>query len=482
MGNAAEKKKTMDRKEYLTDLEQVRDKIERVRTDPLRLKYHIQPPMGWLNDPNGLCQKDGVYHIYYQYVPFYPDLCSVLWGHVTTEDFIEYQIQEPAIYPDSRWDANGAYSGSVFQKDGIMYVYYTGNVRHTDREYDYITDGREQNTILVTSKDGYFFTEKQILMRNADYPADMSRHVRDLQVFCENNHYYMIQGARDLESHGSILLFESDNLTDWKYRLRFCSKKPFGFMWECPNYLKVDGQQFFIVCPQGIEADGFDYADSDQCGYFPLKYDFTGRDYELGSFKQMDRGFDFYAPQVFQDESGRWILIGWMGRPGMPYVHEQTLRNGWIHALTVPRELYVNADGCLCQRPVKELERMRKDGVVKELKGGFDLPVSVCFEMKISLETLGGEFRLRIRESAFLSYEDGILTLDMTGCGAGRTVRKVRVPELCSIQILSDTSSLEIFVNEGEEVFTTRIYDTMTELHVMSESEQMRGRVEYYSF
>lgn len=252
-----EKKKTMNREEYLADLEQVRDKIERVRTDPLRLKYHIQPPMGWLNDPNGLCQKDGVYHIYYQYVPFYPDLCSVLWGHATTEDFIEYQIQEPVIYPD--------------------------------REYDYITDGREQNTILVTSKNGYFFTEKQILMKNSDYSADMmSRHVRNPQVFCENGRYYMIQGARDLESHGSVLLLESDNLTDWKYRLRFCSEKPFGFIWECPNYLKMDGQQFFIVCLQGVEAGGFDYADSDQCGYFPLKYDFIRRGYELGSFKQLD--------------------------------------------------------------------------------------------------------------------------------------------------------------------------------------------------
>lgn len=66
-------------------------------------------------------------------------------------------------------------------------------------------------------------------------------------------------------------------------------------MWECPNYLKIDGRQFLIICPQGMKTDGLDYADSDQCGYFPLKYDFAGRDYELGAFRQMDRGFDLFV-------------------------------------------------------------------------------------------------------------------------------------------------------------------------------------------
>lgn len=480
MANATEKKKPMTREDYLEQLAQIRERMKLADGDPLRLKYHIQPPAGWLNDPNGLCQKDGVYHIYYQYVPFYPEVCSVLWGHVTTEDFIHYNLQEPALYPDSEWDANGAYSGSVFQEDGTMYLYYTGNVRHTDKDYDYVTAGREQNTILMTSRDGFCFSKKQILMKNEDYPADLSRHVRDPQVFRENGRYYMIQGARDLERRGSVLLFESEDLTDWTYKLRFYTEKSFGYMWECPNYLRVDGQQFLIVCPQGIEADGLDYADADQCGWFPLHYDFTGQDFELGLFRQMDRGFDFYAPQVFQDESGRWILLGWMGQPGELYDHGQTLKNGWIHALTVPRELYVNAGGRLCQRPVRELEKMRRDGVSRAFDKGFDLPVSACFELKLDLETPGEAFELKIRESAVLSYRDGILTLDMTGCGAGRTVRGVEASEIRSLQILSDTSSLEIFVNDGEEVFTTRIYDSMTGLHVQMDSEREKGRMEYF--
>ena len=269
MASMTLKKKPMTKDAFLKEWGKHTAQLALADSDPLRLKYHLQPPMGWLNDPNGLCQKDGVYHIYHQFVPFYPDLCSVFWGHVTTKDLIHYEYHEPVLYPDSEWDVNGPYSGSAFQKDGLMYLYYTGNVRRTDRaDYDYITGGREQNTVLVTSKDGFHFTEKQLLMTNEDYPSDLSLHVRDPQVFCENGRYYMIQGARDLKAHGSAIVFESKNLTDWTYKLRFETDTPFGYMWECPNYLKVDNRQFLITCPQGIQAEGLNYANINQCGYF----------------------------------------------------------------------------------------------------------------------------------------------------------------------------------------------------------------------
>ena len=113
--------------------------------------------MGWLNDPNGLCQKDGIYHIYFQYCPFYPVRGSIFWGHMTTRDFIRYEEQEPVLYPDSPWDANGPYSGSAYQEDGTLYVFYTGNVRYEDGDYDYVNSGREQNTILTVSRDGFCF-------------------------------------------------------------------------------------------------------------------------------------------------------------------------------------------------------------------------------------------------------------------------------------------------------------------------------------
>lgn len=482
MADMTLKKKPMNRDGYHQKMQEKEAQRQQVASDPRLLCYHLHSPIGWINDPNGLCQKDGVYHIYHQYVPFYPELCSVLWGHVTTKDFIHYEVQEPVNFPDTKWDENGAYSGSTFIKDNTMYVYYTGNVRYTDKEYDYITGGREQNTILMTSEDGYHFSKKRLLMKNTDYPSDLSLHVRDPQVFCEQGHYYMIQGARDLQGVGSVLLFESSNLIDWTYQLRFETKEPFGYMWECPNYLKVDGKQFLIACPQKMQAKGDTLYKENLCGYFPLVYDFKGSEYEVGTFYTLDQGFDFYAPQVFKDESGRWILLGWMSTPDADYDCEVTVKNGWVHALTIPRELYVNQRGRLCQRPLEELKQMRGGGVIKtvEAKETFCADVSPCFEWKLTMDDAVKDFTLLLRESTILSYQGGVLSLDLTECGAGRTVKSVTLQKVQELWIFSDTSSLEIFVNGGEETFTSRIYDSMEHLQVTLRAGQGSVQLELY--
>lgn len=473
-------KSPMKKDAYRKNFEERQDWYQRVQRDPFRMKYHIQPPMGWLNDPNGLCQKDGVYHIYFQYCPFYPELGSIFWGHMTTTDFIHYEEHEPALYSDTKWDCNGPYSGSAYQENGMIYFFYTGNVRY-DGDYNYVTDGREQNTILVTSGDGFAFSEKRLLMKNEDYPADMSRHVRDPQVFRENDRYFMIQGARSVRDEGSILLFESEDLIHWSYKLRFQPEKTFGYMWECPNYLKIGDRKFLFTCPQGVPRDGMEFANVYQCGWFSLDYDFEGEDYHLGEFHQLDRGFDFYAPQVFQDEAGRWIVLGWMAVPDSGY-EEPTLAKGWVHAMTIPRELFVNEAGLLCQRPLKELERLRKEKVCGKLEEGIDRETSPCFELTLLMDKEAGGFELKLRESAVLSYEDGVLKLNVSGCGSGRTERGLNVEKLWKLQIFSDSSSLEIFVNDGADVFTTRVYDSMENLRIVMETGELSGTWEYNSY
>ena len=79
---------------------------ELVANDKDRLNYHIMPTSGWVNDPNGLCQFKGIYHIYYQYSPFDVNGKLKLWGHITTEDFVKYKEHEPVLYPDYRYDQN----------------------------------------------------------------------------------------------------------------------------------------------------------------------------------------------------------------------------------------------------------------------------------------------------------------------------------------------------------------------------------------
>lgn len=296
-------KKLMTKEMYLEQLRQFGSVIDQAQNDILRLGYHLQPPVGWLNDPNGLCRIGDDYHIYFQYSPFNAEGGNGLWGHMTSKDLLHFQEHEPAVYPDCAWDQHGAYSGSAYEEDGTYYVFYTGNVKYTDKKYDYTTAGREQNVILITSRDGYDFTEKELLMTNDDFPEDMSKHVRDPQVIRKNGQYYMLLGARTLTDKGCVLLYESSDLRHWEYKLRFTTADTFGYMWECPNYAEVNGQGFLIACPQGLPSQGLDYANTYQCGAFKLDYRFGETDYRIGGFRELDRGFDFYAPQILQDLS-----------------------------------------------------------------------------------------------------------------------------------------------------------------------------------
>lgn len=235
-----------------------------------------------------------------------------------------------------------------------------------------------------------------------------------------------------------------------------------------------------IACPQGIKPRGYDYANAYQCGYFPLDYQFGEDDYVLNEFRQLDRGFDFYAPQVFKDNRNRTILIGWMGMPDSDYGNELTVKNGWQHALTIPRELYLSPDGMLAQKPVEELDRLRKHRKAFDFKSEFYQTVPVWFEMNLHIKK-SSDFSLRIRENAVLSYQGGTLLLDMEKCGSGRKTRAVNIVDVRNIKIISDSSSLEIFVNDGEEVFTTRIYDALCGLSCELKSADLEGMVEWYT-
>lgn len=449
------------KRDYETWRRDHEDYRRQVREDQDRLAYHLMPETGWLNDPNGLCQFQGTYHIYYQFTPFEPTGELKLWGHYTTTDFVHFQNEEPVLFPDADFDAHGVYSGSAFVEDGTIHYFYTGNVKYFDREdYDYIMTGRGSNVVHVESRDGFSMSPKEWLMTNGDYPADMSGHVRDPKILKREDGYYMALGARDAQSRGLVLLYHSDDLKHWTYRNRITTKEPFGYMWECPDLFYLDGQLMLICCPQGVKQEGRKYENVHQCTAMKVDYDFQTDAYTISEgedIQLVDRGFDFYAPQTFEDEGGRRILIGWMGIPDAVYTNP-TVEKGWQHALTIPRQLHVK-EGHLYQEPIKELEALRNGETPLVLSGGKQTceTKSLCFELCLELEQCSS-LSLTLRKGVTLTWEQGILTLDLGDHGCGRTTRSVEVERLGKLQIFSDTTSLEIFVNDGAEVFTTRVY------------------------
>ena len=494
-----------------------RAESEGLRDARFRQHFHVMPPVGWMNDPNGLCQADGVFHAYFQYAPFDAKGGFVFWGHATSRDLLHWEYGRAVMAPDTPYDCHGVYSGSAVVHDDRMTMFYTGNVKLPDADgtFDYVNAGRVANTLMAETKDGSTFGEKRLLMTNADYPADDTCHVRDPYVWWDeaSGRYLMLQGARRREKgpvretrftpmHGAgagtdvgeVLVFASDDLLSWELVNRVTTPERFGFMWECPGYVELSAGEgaplkVLSVSPQGLEGAEWERRNIYQAGYFSLEGDVAGA-CSLGAFHLWDAGFDFYAPQMFHAEDGRVILIGWMGMPNdeRGYGNDPTVERGWQHCMTLPRELFAGADGRVLQAPVRELETLRReliegtDSLSCDLGEAFDIEIdgiesacSVLLHGGLSIawspagtDAMGGELPARL-ELRFTDAELG----DRSGIGCGRTVRWEPLEQLENLCIVADASSVEVFANDGALVMSTRCYPQTRSIKIEAPSARI---------
>ena len=436
--------------------------------------FHVMPPVGWLNDPNGLCEYEGTYYAFFQMSPFEVNGGLKFWGLCTSKDLIHWEYKGAPLQPDQPYDCHGAYSGSALVEDGAMYVYYTGNVK-LQGDYDYINNGRESNTVLAVSRDGKTFETKKLLMTNADYPWDLTCHVRDPKVWKQDDTYYMVQGARTKEDKGVVLVFSSEDKEHWKCIHRLQSEETFGFMWECPDLYELDGQTILCISPQGLEADGWKYRNQYQTVAGVVRGDFR-TDGVPGDFQEIDGGFDFYAPQTFVDSTGRRILIGWMGMADADDQYtNKSVEDGWQNVLTLPRELSVR-DGVLCQNPVREL------GTYWKQKERFEGSYEKCCETdcyELTLLPKKGAWKVTLSKGLELSFdpEEKLFRMEFTDkeLGCGRTTRGRELEEVTDARIIVDASCVEVFLNGGKDVFSTRFYPEPGNDQVKVQGEHVTG-------
>lgn len=435
-------------------------------TDPYALAFHVTPPTGWLNDPNGACQVDGVYHLYYQYSPY--DALGGLkyWGHYTSTDLVHFKDEGLALLPDQPYDLHGVYSGSAFVEGDTIHYFYTGNVKHLG-EHDYITSGREQNTVHAVSYDaGMTIEKKQVVINSSDYPSFLSNHIRDPKIRKIGDQYFMVLGARDLKSQGLVVMYRSDNLTDWEYHGSFLGPlEGMGYMWECPDFFSLNNQEVLILSPQGLAEDGLQYQNVYQSGYYIGDIDWESVTFDPKSdFIELDRGFDFYAPQTFEDESGRRVMWAWMGLPDAEY--QNPVDYGWQHAMTLPRVLTVENHN-LIQRPHPNYQQLRQNEdqrLVNVTEGAYEYFTGKVAELHCTFDAVK-ELEISIRKDVTLSYDNTTqrLTLALGASGHGRDQRQIKLEQLSELQLFLDRSSLEVFVNDGAYVMTTRMYPEPTE-------------------
>lgn len=432
--------------------------------------YHIAPPFGWCNDPNGMCFYNGEYHFFYQHYPYDVKWGPMHWGHVVSKDLVHWKHLPVAIAPDKIYDSTGGcFSGSAIEKDGKLYLMYTGHIELSIPTTSGIYRIETQN--IAVSDDGINFKkiDANPVIHVPKDEGDINRNdFRDPKVWRHDGKYYAVIGScnRD-KTIGQVLLFESLDVENWTFKsIMARSEGNQGNMWECPNFAEIDGRDVLIMSPMNIRAEGKKFLNLQQSGYMLGNLDYETGIFTHGEFEMLDYGFDFYAPQIMQVPDGRCILIGWLDMWQTP-MPEQA--DGWAGQMTVPRELHIK-DGKIISTPVKELELLRGEkvsyenllldkptkldgisGEVGELLATIDLTKSKNFSI---------ELRRSDSEKTILSYENGTLKLNRDNSGEslnGEREVTISAAEL-KLQIFIDRSSLEIFVNDGAAVLSTRIY------------------------
>lgn len=190
--------------------------------ESFRNNYHFQPPFGLINDPNGLSFFNGEYNIFFQWNPFTCEHKFKHWGLIKTKDFINYTIPKVVLAPVDYYDKNGCYSGSAIERNGVLELLYTGNVK--DKNGNRLS----YQCAAIMNKDG---DVKKLGALLDSVPKGYTSHFRDPKVYFKNGKYYFIIGAQTDKLKGRVLLYSSLDMRKWSLEgeVKTCLEN-FGYM------------------------------------------------------------------------------------------------------------------------------------------------------------------------------------------------------------------------------------------------------------
>ncbi|AGB39316.1 beta-fructosidase, levanase/invertase [Natronococcus occultus SP4] len=438
---------------------------ERLADDHHRPRYHVSPPGNWLNDPNGLIEWNGTYHVFYQYNPAGPHHGTIHWGHAVSDDLVSWEDRPIALTPSPNGpDRDGCWSGCAVDVDGTPQILYTG--------------GRDdvQLPCLATAADdeltGWEKSPENPVIRSVpvEPPLRSSEHwraeFRDHNVWQEDGVWHQLIGSGIEDGGGTALLYtsEDDDFTDWSYEGPILSGEPEedGMIWECPELLDLDEKRLLHV--SNYEAVRYylgEYADGS------LEVDRTGL---------LDHGA-FYAPQSLRDDDNdRWLTWGWIKPDRSP---EAQWDAGWSGSLSVPRRIDLDEAGRLRQRPAAELTALRGDRAYagsptledehRELPftgHSFELRAEIRLEdaaecgLAVRRSPDGKEETLlRYTRESDLVVDRAASTTDPRASTDPVSMPVTPVDGPLSLRLFVDGSVLEVFANE-RHCLSTRIFPT----------------------
>ena len=452
------------------------DTFDSSNRETYRPVYHHTPVYGWMNDPNGMFYKDGVYHLYFQYNPYGSMWANMTWGHSTSTDLTHWTYEGTAIVPDA-WGA--IFSGScVVDKDntagfgkGAVVAFYTsakstpwGDVQSQSMAYS-LDNGKtfikyEHNPILTSTE----------------------RDFRDPKVFwyAPGKHWVMMLAVGQ-----EMQIYSSGNLKEWKKESSFGAMQgAHGGVWECPDLVEVavEGskeKKWVLIC--NLNPGGPFGGSAAQ--YFVGSFD--GKKFVNESptqTKWLDWGKDNYATVTWSNApAGRCIALGWMSNwqyannvPTTQYRSANTLARD----LTLYRaggELYLKS------KPSPEIKKERaeeKKISTFEVKGNYEVASLLAdnkgaYEIEMTIENKGTskiDFSLMNEKGEKVAmYYDVVrkqFVMDRSASGIvgfsrdfpAVTVAPVRNTDQIHLRLFIDRSSVEAFGEDGEYVMTNLVF------------------------
>ena len=436
------------------------ESFDTTNREQYRPLYHHTPAYGWMNDPNGMFFKDGVWHLYFQHNPYGSQWENMTWGHSTSTDLIHWTFQGDPVQPDA-W-------GAIFSGSSVVDKNNTAGFGENAIVALYTSAGENQTQSMAYSTDnGKTFTKydgNPIITSNVP-------DFRDPHMFWNEDikKWNMILAAGQ-----QMNIYSSDNLKDWKFESSFGAEYgSHGGVWECPDLMKMkvrgtDKEKWMLVC--NINPGGPSGGSATQ--YFVG--DFDGHKFTCESkpevTKWMDYGKDHYATVTFDNApNGRHVALAWMSN--WQYANQVPTMQ-YRSANSIPRDLglFEYKDNTYCSvTPSEEIAAARSKKPSKSLSEACEMVVNLKGDATITLSNSKGE-------KVVMTYKakDETFSMDRTLSGktdfssdfAAITTAPV-YGKMNKLRIFIDKSSIEVFDNDGKMamtnlVFPTKPYDKVT--------------------
>ena len=427
------------------------DTFDMQNREQYRPIYHHTPAYGWMNDPNGMFYKDGVWNLYFQHNPYGSQWENMTWGHSTSTDLVHWKYEGDAVEPDAL--------GTVFSGSAVVDMENTSGFGKGAVIALYTSAGESQTQSLVYSTDNgktfHKFEGNPIITSNVP-------DFRDPHVFWNED----IKKWNMIMAVGQHMeIYSSDNLKDWKYESSFGEKYGnHGGVWECPDLMKMKvrgtgKEKWMLIC--NINPGGPSGGSATQ--YFIG--DFDGHKFTCDSkpevTKWMDYGKDHYATVSFDNApNGRRVAIAWMSN--WQYANQvptQQYRSG----NSIPRDLglfeYKGETYCSVV-PSPEMTAARSKKAGKKLTASCEMVVNLKGNATITLSNDKGE-------KVVMNYDAKAETFSMDRTKSGKmdfskdfaaVTKAPTYGNISQLRIFIDKSSIEALDADGKMSMTNLVF------------------------